>query len=339
MWLNWLSGMNASTAAVDEESAATLRAAYARNLTVLARIGNPRYIRDSADDHEKSPWDPRTNYTSLAAAYARVVASLPRPQAGSTLYVAVGNELNACNEWRCSSDTGNLTRDVMASEVASFMMAVASAIKPLRSDALWYGHAPIASWETMPCACGSEQGLGGGELGLEFLKAMVGVDPTLYDEQNVDFLVSHSYPFSNTPYDDPKAQRGLVYYRKESALLRNHSGPSSFQVVITETGWCAHCPNSSPIAEADRANWTSLAFSRIWNEDQQVLGVCPFLLAGDFWEKMGWPWVATSSTDTASATKSVVRREREPRSTVLTPKPVFNSVRFTRCTIVGGTDC
>jgi hypothetical protein len=34
-----------------------------------------------------------------------------------------------------------------------------------------------------------------------------------------------------------------------------------------------------------------LAYERIWLDDPQVVAVCPFLLAGKFWEASGWPWL------------------------------------------------
>ena len=108
-WRNGASSscMNASTTH-DDASNKALLAAYSRGINVVARIGNPYFVRDHADDASQGT---HFNYSSLAAAYARLVASLPQPPAAtrddgvvtaSHLYVTVGNEFNACNEWRCS---------------------------------------------------------------------------------------------------------------------------------------------------------------------------------------------------------------------------------------------
>lgn len=67
--------MNASTTTSDPQSRAKLLAAYARNLTVVARIGNPFVVRDHADPGSSN----YTSYKQLAAAYAKFVASLPLP--------------------------------------------------------------------------------------------------------------------------------------------------------------------------------------------------------------------------------------------------------------------
>ena len=79
---------------------------------------------------------------SLAAAYARVVGHLPPPPDGAPLYVHVGNEFNACNEWRCAapprgasaSSLQNMSGTFMAREVAAFSRDVAVALSPLRRD-------------------------------------------------------------------------------------------------------------------------------------------------------------------------------------------------------------
>ena len=99
--------MNASTTR-DPASEQALRSAYARGLRVVARIGYPYTVRDHADDAAGAGGEvvARVNYTSLAAAYARLVGSLPPPPDGAPLYVNVGNEFNACNEWRCSAPAG-----------------------------------------------------------------------------------------------------------------------------------------------------------------------------------------------------------------------------------------
>ena len=154
--------MNASTAALDEPSRAVLLAAYARGLRVVVRLGYPYFVRDHADEGAR-----HLRYTALAAAYARVAASLPPPPGGDTLHVHAGNEFNACNEWRCSEAGANMTSRAMAGEVAGFSRDVMRALVALRaSSASRYGflrlaHPSIANWQNSACGCdGSPQGHG-----------------------------------------------------------------------------------------------------------------------------------------------------------------------------------
>ena len=95
--------LNETTPGSDSESREKLAAAYARNLTVVARIGNPYVVRDHADVIMRGSgkrYRNRTSYRRLAAAYARFIMTLPLPPHNTSLYVTIGNEFNACNEWR-----------------------------------------------------------------------------------------------------------------------------------------------------------------------------------------------------------------------------------------------
>ena len=79
----------------------------------------------------------------------------------------------------------------------------------------------------------------------------------------------------------------------------------TFPVILTETGWRRHTgpmdaaadgagatpPLPAPTDGAQQANWTVLAYEKIWLRDPQIRAVCPFLLEGKFWEPSGWPWV------------------------------------------------
>jgi hypothetical protein len=299
---NGKSCMNSSTTVADDESIRALRLAYKHNLRVVARLGYPYTIRDHADDAAST----HKNYTSLAAAYRRVISALPLPPGGELLYVQVGNEFNACNEWRCSGPTNtSMSRKQMAAEVAAFASAVADALKPMRQQPgsqLRIGHAPIANWDTAPCQCSSGNGLGPGQHGQSFLSLMQASIPDVFSA--VDFLSSHPYPYSNSPFGTDKASRGLTFYRNETATI----GRPELPVLITETGWRAH-GGLSAVTEAQRTNWTVLAYQQIWGKDSQVIGVCPFLLAGQFWEPKGWPWL------------------RQGNDSQLIPLPVYEAVK------------
>jgi hypothetical protein len=309
----------------DPLSSAMLQAAYRRKLNVVARIGNPYAPRDHADDTAS-----HSSFTELAAAYGRLVSSLPPPPDGvAPLYVQVGNELNACNEWQCTSPPSvNMSSAQMASEVAAFVRDVAAALAPLRNGSrtpwprgrLRVAHAPISNWDRSPCQCTTTKPLGGGSSGLTFLQAMLGAVPDLYSATSVDWLSSHAYPYSGEPFGSGRATRGLTYYRNETELVgRGDKMP----VIITETGWRRHSvsslsessrrdpPKPSPTSATQQANWTVLAYKELWLRDPQVLAACPFLLAGEFWEAGGWPWM---------------------RGAGLTPEPVYTAVKQLRHT-------
>lgn len=315
--------MNASTTG-DPASNSALIAAYARNLTVVARIGYPRYVRD----HSDSPAACRTsgtiactNYTSLAAAYGRLIASLPPPPTGAPLYVTVGNEFNACNEWRCSAPPNvTLTSETMQREVAALAGSVARELQPLRLDGtdtwrpgqLRLAHSAISQWDKTPCQCDTGQALGNpGRPSTVFLQGMLSTEPHLYSSSLVDFLSSHAYPFSDAPVGNAKAENGLKGYRNQTVAVGRNT---QFPVVITETGWRLSALQN--VTEAMRANWTVLTYQALWLPDQQVIGVCPFLLAGEFWEPMGWPWMHPVDG---------VRK--------LFPTPVYSAVRSLRCSL------
>ena len=370
--------MNASTTR-DPASEQALRSAYARGLRVVARIGYPYTVRDHADDaagagatatpHPSSGVGvggvggvgggaggaggevvARVNYTSLAAAYARLVGSLPPPPDGAPLYVNVGNEFNACNEWRCSAPASaavavpsggggalNMSGVLMAQEVAAFSRDVAAALAPLRAAGggsasgggwrpgqLRLAHQPLANWQTPPCRCGDAASLGPGEHGLVFLQNMLAAQPALYGAPTVDWLSSHSYPYSMAPWGSDKAHRGLTYYANETALIAAAQGrppaEAPLPVVITETGWKSGALPAVGGAAA-MANYTALAFEQLWLPDDRVIGVCPFLLAGKFWEPGGFQWANVTA------------------SGALAPRPVFATITQLRCKVVGGAGC
>ena len=306
----------------DPQSNAMLQAAYSRKLNVVARIGNPWAPRDHADDAS------HTSFTHLAMAYGRLVSSLPPPPNGAaSLHVQVGNELNACNEWQCSGPSSvNMSSAQMAQEVAAFVRDIATSLAPLRNGtghAAWPKgrlkviHAPISNWDSSPCQCGTEKPLGGGRSGLTFLQAMLDAVPDLYSPTAVDWLSSHAYPYSGEPFGTGRATRGLTYYRNETELVGRGG---TMPVILTETGWRRHTvarvapaqqrdpPKPSPTDAAQQANWTVLAYDRIWLDDPQIVAVCPFLLAGKFWEANGWPWLDQD----------------------LTPEPVYKATRALR---------
>ena len=125
--------------------------------------------------------------------------------------------------------------------------------------------------------------------------------------------------------------RGLAYYRNESLVI----GRPTIPVHITESGFKRHGNASFK----EQAAWTLKAFQNVWLPDNQLLSVCPFLLAGAFWDvtassdddnsrnnnKMihhsfanphsnhgGWTWVNSTSLD-GFLVFDIIKKLREDR--------------------------
>lgn len=184
---------------------AALQQAYSLRLRPIVRLGWLHAARDAADAGSN-----RTRYTGLAARVANVSAALPLPPAGRPpLLLHVGNELNACNEWRCSAGSegagGTLSLAARAAEVAGFMADTLGALRALpaaQGGRLLLAHASVASWELERCLCdGSSTASGAGSNGTTFLRLLQDQTPGLYAD--VDWYSSHSYPFSNSDFGTP----------------------------------------------------------------------------------------------------------------------------------------
>ena len=285
--------------------AAKLEAAYGRSLRVVVRLGWSGATRDLAD-----PGSNQSRYTSMARRLARIVEALPLPPPHlGPLLLHAGNELNACNEWRCDDPGGRvLTLADRASEVGGFMSDTQDAFANLtavQNGSVWLAHASLANWNYEGCECGTNDAVGEGRKGTPFLPSLLARDPGLY-RRGARWLSSHSYPFSNANYSsdpDSKAFRGLTYYRAELELISWRSRPigASLPVVITETGW-ARAGADNPVSGDDQAAWLRRAADEIWIPDAAVLAVCPFLLGGRFWEASGRNFVTCPASTNASET-------------------------------------
>ena len=100
---------------------------------------------------------------------------------------------------------------------------------------------------------------------------------------------------------------------------------SSWPIWVTNPG--GKVPLSRvPVPEAALDEWWTTwvppaAFEQLWLPDSQVIGVAPFLLAGTFWEPLGWMWANVTADGS------------------LTPRPVFMAVKRLRCELQGGAGC
>lgn len=118
---------------------------------------------------------------------------------------------------------------------------------------------------------------------------MLSAVPDLYGA--ADNIWVHPYPAcGDNPWDDWCAQGWLAAYRdiQAAANVSWHTDPAHTDtlppVLVTETGWQA------PQNESGKALWIVQAFQQLWLPDETVIGVMPFLLAGQFWIPRGWPW-------------------------------------------------
>jgi len=101
-----------------------------------------------------------------------------------------------------------------------------------------------------------------------------GKTPPLHLFDFIDGWASHSYPnpgFIGSPYD--YGRRSIRGYEWELNLLKNLGVDKNLPVFITETGWDG--------IKLDRdlvANYYRLAFNDVWNNDDRIMAVTPFVL-------------------------------------------------------------
>ena len=272
-----------------EAIAARLRTAYSRNLRVIARLGWSGAMRDYADRGSNF-----SRYTRVAEEFANTVGQMPLPPPSlQPLLVHTGNELNACNEWKCSdADRRVLDLVTRVKEVGGFMsdtFATLSTLRAAKNGSLWLAHGSLSSWQHNGCECGTNRAVGLGRPGTTFMEQLLDRRPSIYAD--VRWLSSHSYPYSNSNFStDPqsKAFKGLTYYRSELATIQR---ATTLPAVLTETGWARH-GNDNQVSASNQATWLQRAADEIWAPDASVLSVCPFLLAGRFWQTRGWNFLA-----------------------------------------------
>ena len=103
----------------------------------------------------------------------------------------------------------------------------------------------------------------------------------------LDAWSSHSYPnpgFSGSVWDSGK--KSIRGYQYEMSLLKELGIKKYLPVFITETGWIEEKISEDVIAENYRA-----AFTQIWNQDDQVQAVTPFVYKYLSEPFIGFSWV------------------------------------------------
>ena len=248
-----------------------VNACYNRNITPVIRL---------AGTYGSNVWnepvaDSPGNYTSIAAAFARVVDGLPTRD-GHLLYIEIWNEPNLNLEWGGEANP---------EEYAAMAVDVAAAIRALGDD-----HIVIMNGGLSPY---------GDIAPLAFIDRMARVDGWL---NSFDVWASHTYPGNRPPEYNLHDGTATTYtelsidsYMIELERLAQY-GRDDLQVLVTETGYALGASNLSSqygyavIGESNRADYMLRAMSDYWAQWPEVLGVCPFELVDPNGNWDVWDW-------------------------------------------------
>ncbi len=243
--------------------------AYDLNLQPVVRLQGPY----GGTAWLSPPADGPGNYATIAAAFQRVVAGLPRRD-GHNLFVEVWNEPNLNVEW------GNAPNPW---EYAHFLLDVSQSIRALADPRIVILNGGLAP--------------GGNINHLDFIDGMAAVPGAL---ESFDVWASHPYP-ANHPPEYNIHDGTAVYtvatidtYLLELERLAEHGRPG-LHVLLTETG---HNLGNNvfgfegypPINESNRADFMVRAFRDYWKVWPEILGATPFELVDPHnnWSAFDW---------------------------------------------------
>jgi hypothetical protein len=273
-------------------------AAYDRDLIPVLRL-------QGGYDPENGRWsrpdqDPDGSYASIAEAFRRVVAGLPRRD-GRPIYIEVWNEPNIDADW------GGETDPV---EYARFLLEVSDALRSLDDPRVVILNAGLAP--------------GGNYSHLDFIDAMFTAVPRA--AHAFDVWASHPYAGNHPPeYDD--TYYSIHGYRWELERLARYRDTGDLKVMATEGGYALgnqDNPDYPPIDEDRRSEYTRRAFQEYWLRDDRLLAVMPFQLSDPFegWSQFDWvhPHSETGpdgSPEMAYPVYRIVKELAKPRDDVL----------------------
>ena len=241
--------------------------AYDRELVPVVRIqgvwGGSCWIKPQAD----APGD----YTSIAAAYKRVVQGLPRRD-GHTLYVEVWNEPDLPVEWSGSPS---------AWEYGHFFVDVAAAIHSLGDSRIKVLNGGLTPGNS------------------SFTRQLVSV-PGFVD--SFDLWAAHCYPHNHPPeYNLHQGtatypQFAIDSYLLELDVLARYGGRRDVQVILTETGYALYentfgFEGYPPISESNRAAYMVRAFQDYWLSWPEVVAATPFELVDPYGTTWYMDWL------------------------------------------------
>jgi YVTN family beta-propeller protein len=263
--------VTASTSGPDPCWVYFVQAAYDRTLVPIVRVqgewGGDFWIKPAADGPG--------NYTSIAQAYKRVVAGLPR-RAGHTLYVEIWNEPDVPLEWSGESN---------ASEYGHFFVDVARAIHSIGDPRIKVLNGALTPGN------------------MSFVRQLIGVPDFV---PSFDLWASHCYPFNHPPdynIHDGTArypQYAIDCYLLELSALSTYGGRSGVKVILTETGYqlydrTFYFEGYPAITEDNRAYYMERAFRDFWARWPEVVGATPFQLVDPYGSWSGWDWLYPGS--------------------------------------------
>ena len=264
-------GITAATTAPQPCWIDYVNAAYDRDLKPVIRLEG---IHGNSFWYKPQPDGPG-NYTSIAQAFARVAAQLPR-RAGRTLTIQLWNEPNLNLEWGGAANP---------TEYGQFLEQTAGAIRAATGGdpRLVIMNAPLAP--------------GGDIAPATFIQQMFAGVPN--SRWSFDVWAAHSYPGNYPP--DLNIHRGQAVrsdmtidsYVPQMELLAANGRPN-VAVFLSETGYLLGQQldrRYPPVTEANRADYMRRAFEYYWRAWPELIGVAPFELSDPSGVWGGWNWV------------------------------------------------
>lgn len=177
-------------------------------------------------------------------------------------YIVIGNEPNHAKEWG---------GEINPEEYANYLIEFSTKLKKRSPDFFVLQAGFDASAINAPGKTMSE---------VTFIENMLEVEPNIFEY--IDGWSSHSYPNPNFSGSEKDSGRGSVKtYEWELNLLKKYGVLKELPIFITETGW-AHNANGIYDEYIDTGKISELltyAYNEVWNKDDRVVAVTPFLLS------------------------------------------------------------
>lgn len=260
------------------------------------------YIQDLAEEHvvyhEDRSLKPRPDadggYSAVAASVAEWVRRVEA--AGVQIpYLELWNEPNLGYGWAQQPDPA---------EYARYHMAVARAVREVSPETIILNAALSPSSGTEDNGDGRQGEVGDKNLdSFYFIHRMMETEPEL--PSMIDLWSSHPYPLNQPPTHNASRYTASGHQWELRELDRYDFHP---KVLITETGYrLDDQPNMDfpKVTDETRVAWLVWAYFAVWLPDEDVVGVCPFLLGDPLWKETG-QWDAYSYIDDAMRARPIL---------------------------------
>lgn len=208
-------------------------------------------------------------------------------------YVIIGNEPNHTKEWG-----GKISPE----EYGLYLKTFSSRLKNSSSD---YFVLNAGFDQTAPNSRNTMDEE-------KFIKEMVKVYPDIFEF--IDGWNSHSYPnpgFSGSQHDTGRSS--IKGYEWELNLIKSFGITKDFPVFITETGWI----DNGSDEDKNAASFT-YAFENVWQKDNRVIAVTPFVLnyAQDPFSEFSWKKENGSYLKQYESIKSLPKSTGKPKQII-----------------------